>query len=571
MKKIMKYNCKNVLTSSTRFLVIGLLALNVLSCSKDKPSGATPEGETGPTEGTVLSFTVNNVTDPGISTVASTGNKSQSEKGFTEFIQAEEGGFDALMEIKPTAFSTTLNGADQATGSRATTGLKAGSLPTTAKYRILIYDEQNAVLKQDVEVQSGTTPKIPVSPGVKYNWYAVSTNESTAPTVANGVISKSDLSNKDVLYAKGTITPQANVDNKIPIDFKHLNVAYSINVDSRGAFSSINNATQLAFPGSNTTLYAGDLNLFEGTYSNETAIPANSLTSSMTTTINSSSTGRPVVKNAVFYSSKGQTFGSNTFSVKFNTLSLRYDEDGTTNTSNNRTFPFSKSFTSTPGNQYVINVNLLQTGNIINGNIVWSRTNLIYVPGNSGNERYRFRKDNAYNTQDPNEFWNWKSQTPTGNSGVVDPCSLVYPLNTWRMPTRSELNSLGTASQRVWQPSGSNGVFFWVTQGAYVAWQWRFGRSETLESEYNISNPKTLILPLLGYRSTSGSYLGAPADLGLGLFAKAAEGHYWSSTSGTYQHLNDGSVFVFLPTVSNESKTGSNNEGRNIRCVRTKI
>jgi len=575
----MKSSYNNIFKRSTRLLTVAILALFVISCSKEKTTIEPPSTLEKTADGsTVVAFAVDDVIDLKTMAKANSGNKT---RGNTEFFQSKDGAVNAFLEMTSGAYTAGFNQNQQQTIQKAAaSGLKAGNLPTTAKYRLLLYDNTNTVLKKNIEIQSGSSPQIPVDAGVAYKWYAVSTNESSTPTVSNGKIAKSDLTNKDVLYASGTFTPQYGAVNKVPITFKHLNVAYSINLDSRGAFASINSSSQMAFPGTNVTLYAGDLALFTGVYENETAISASSLTSSMTTTTSNPSTGNAVVKNAVFYSSKGQTFdSSNRFSVNFTPLSLTIDEDNSV-VSKNQNYIFTKDFTTASGFQYNFNVQLSPSGSIINGSNIWAPTNLMYVPGKSGTYAYRFRKSNAYASADPNEFWKWNTLSPEGFLGSGDPCKQVFPENTWRLPTPNEFANLGsTPSSTLVNLQPSPGIFgtaasVFVSR-AYVAWQWRFGgNSKTIEEEYTLSTPINLILPFNGYMAINrfngqDEMQNEPVAAALGFFYYS-QGHYWTSSAYKYQLMRDDQTFIFAQKEFNSVTTSVNTERRNIRCIRSK-
>jgi hypothetical protein len=80
--------------------------------------------------------------------------------------------------------------------------------------------------------------------------------------------------------------------------------------------------------------------------------------------------------------------------------------------------------------------------------LLWARTNLTY--NTSQSDQYRLKVNNEYSDPDKDlDYWNWMSATPTGPSADnVDPCSKIYPENTWRMPTGDEYSSLGDPDQK---------------------------------------------------------------------------------------------------------------------------
>lgn len=85
----------------------------------------------------------------------------------------------------------------------------------------------------------------------------------------------------------------------------------------------------------------------------------------------------------------------------------------------------------------------------ING-LIWARGNLWYDDSDVNNH-YKIRRNASVEPVNSQDFWRFGTTTPSGTSHDpnYDPCAQVLPANTWRMPTKSEFQSLGATNAGV--------------------------------------------------------------------------------------------------------------------------
>ncbi|WP_372483139.1 hypothetical protein AB9J70_00380 [Elizabethkingia anophelis] len=98
--------------------------------------------------------------------------------------------------------------------------------------------------------------------------------------------------------------------------------------------------------------------------------------------------------------------------------------------------------TPAPGKNTNLNVNLYKIGGTIGG-VTWATGNLYYDYG-SGQQKIRPSditrwRGAAYADTD---YWKGLALTPNGTHGQGDPCTKVFPENTWRLPTQADFQIL---------------------------------------------------------------------------------------------------------------------------------
>ncbi|MYY43914.1 hypothetical protein [Elizabethkingia anophelis] len=460
------------------------------------------------------------------------------------------------------------------------------------KYRILIYDAQNNALVANVDATAGTSPNIVVDAGKNYKWYAISTNDTSTPTVdtTSGVIDSNILGNKDFLYAQGNINTVQG-QNSMNIIFKHYTSQLTVDLDVRGMFAKIDNTTAIELgtgvgAGFTSIIQSGDFNIFTGLYSNL----QNSAALTAANMVNKAGAGGNVgaTKTATFYTAKTDALLANTLSLRFNTLNLTMDDASTRSFSPNMVVPLNNTTTIQPsiGYRTQIIARLIESG-IKVSNILWARTNLYYAPNIPNTDKYRFHPDNEYTIENllnitvgnllsiqlngapfdvNNEYWNWMATTPTGTSGSGDPCGLVYPQGYWRMPTSAEFATLN-ANNTI----GVNTVNPLLIGGSRIASTFELDGGQTSNTNYP-TNSRKLFIPFFGYR-TGNTIIDSPGSVSvLGLLV-SGKAHYWSSTANganaNYDTRNYDAILgpvlgAGTPTIASGVRT----DGRNIRCVR---
>ena len=104
-----------------------------------------------------------------------------------------------------------------------------------------------------------------------------------------------------------------------------------------------------------------------------------------------------------------------------------------------------------PGVKYVLEFKLKKPTQVNIGGEVWALGNLVYNNGVYGfaatNDAYGnywfpgYEKPKVFGVNDPATHNNQKPSVQL-NGGNADPCSLVLPLNTWKLPTKAEFDNL---------------------------------------------------------------------------------------------------------------------------------
>ncbi|WDF67083.1 hypothetical protein PQ465_12280 [Sphingobacterium oryzagri] len=428
-------------------------------------------------------------------------------------------------------------------------------------YRIIILD-QNSKLVANVVATAGDNPQIRVDGHRRYTWYALSVNEisTQVPNInANGVVLKSSLVNKDVLYASGDIST-VDGNNNLEIIFRRMTTRYRVKLDVRGLFARQTGNTNLSVitkHNNGSLITMGDLNIYNGTFADIQPHVNATVSNSQMTNVDNTPLG--TTKYADFFTLDTDYIKGNNLSVKINRLDILRDDNSVRSYTSPIIVTFTERYTPIIGNTYELTLAMVEQPIRVHG-ILWARTNLTY--DNSKTDSYRFKTTPSGSRHgDRNkDYWNWMSATTTGVSEDTDPCTLVYPTGTWRMPTGAEWQWLG----RNFPDSRVHRAFlFWGTQFAYI---WK-PQQENPNSVYDVND---LFLAFGGYRNEGGTLSGVPlgiASIGSG------ECHYWSSTS-----VNNSQAIAFKSsynttglilswgrvTFSDESKK----EGRNIRCVR---
>lgn len=587
--------------------IIGSLGLlSVISASFLSCSSRDEEKVSGNTGGTVLSLNVT-VADNGggISALASASqrgiiNSSNLLVPIAESNMVSSNGFDAIVSAEGYKVG---NGAVASVSGGISPVAATQPMPVGIKYRFLLYDGTGTTLISNTVGVSGTNPNISADAGQSYKWVAFSINDPTLiPDVTSGVISRSDISNKDVLYASGTITPVSG-QNDLSVDFAHKASRIVVSLDTRGMFGTINNATMLevgagagaAFAG---VLQTGDLNVIAGTFSNFQNIAPVAASAMSNDAINGPATGATGAKIANFYTVNPVSIAANTLKVRIAPLNIAMSDATTRNFSTGVLSYSNTALTPAIGTSYSMTARMVESGVVVKG-VTWARTNLYYDPAVGQLNKYRFHPDNEYTIANllnitvgnllsiqlngapfniDNEYWNWMSSTPTGTNTGVDPCTRVFPLNTWRMPTGAEFTSLGAV------PDG-NDVSAPLIGGARIASVWNLDVGQVANASFP-TNSQKLFLPMFGYRNFN-SLVGqnqitdSPGSL-LSLVVASGASHYWTSvsvnTNDANAHYRPYTAAVVLPpplppvleiwgnaTVAAKPKV----EGRNIRCVRS--
>nr|WP_199162096.1 hypothetical protein [Elizabethkingia sp. ASV34] len=352
-------------------------------------------------------------------------------------------------------------------------------------------------------------PTITLDGGKTYQWYAFSANETTVPLTmidaGKSAIDAQNASNKDILYASGSINTQTG-NNYLDINFKHMTSRIDVNLDSKGMFTPMSgndDATANIGTGNGTSFSSivktQAFNLDSGTfYGSIVPVSDKALNSSIYTS-----------KVVNFYSSQPMITSAGVLTVKLTNMEFRELNNGLTkfNRSSYVNLPNSQALKTKIGSSYAVNVHLIQSAVNING-ILWSRSLLINYNvswasnvGVTGLRLDTFSYLNPANIDPKRNYWSWNALTPEGTpnnsnySATQDPCMQLYPAGAWRMPTATEASSLVAKTPDNLRIAWSNpptiiysdfGITFNHTAGATA-------------TEY-ITEKREMYIPFAGYR-----------------------------------------------------------------------
>ncbi len=430
----------NKFTSYFRTISVGITlstALFFQSCSNRE----TATEEVGSGEQAQLMVNIEGImqevsTDPQAGTKAAGGFatiQAPKEINFTESIKA--------------ATSVTQQPMDQNTGRSihnavaATVQLPTQPMTSGYTYRVILYRIDGS-FHSATNFVAGTEGSIEVSKGQKYKWIAYSYNNNAAipaitdnqiPTIATAV-------DKDLLYASGEVTigtsPQGEqLTQALPITFEHKMSKISLAINARGMNATIDNiAVVMRTP---VSFNQGILDLKTG------AMQANGSVNYATgdpITFQNSAVYGSAVKEAFFYTT--QSTGALNVNLKHNVIDVSIDGVSESLIGSGQTVTTDFVATPAPGKNTNLNVNLYKIGGTIGG-VTWATGNLYYDYG-SGQQKIRPSditrwRGAAYADTD---YWKGLALTPNGTHGQGDPCTKVFPENTWRLPTQADFQIL---------------------------------------------------------------------------------------------------------------------------------
>ncbi|RKF37645.1 hypothetical protein BCY89_27595 [Sphingobacterium siyangense] len=573
------------------------------SCQKERVDQATTEKR----EGLKLRIKALGLADS-IINISKQGSLSKTASGNPkEVILARDqlaigDGFDAIvsgdLKIK-SQIPSALASSDGKISSGGIRKLAIKPLADNIVYRILIYNETGNELLQNVVARNGIDPEIPVEGSKTYKWVAVSTNTQEVPDLTGQKITSADLINKDLLYASGNITITGE-NNFLEITFEHKTTQIDVNIDTRGLFGSINtfNSVQVGEFGSTfkTLLNSADFDLLTGEFGELQPIPSDRTIDHLK---DKSPETDDLVKTVTLFTvvPKGKEIQANSLAIS-PIFSINLDRHiyyppstaqvYTRNYGRNNIYLRinNSAFTTLLGDQFSLSANMIESPLIIGG-ISWARSNLWY-DGSAGQKYpYRFKVDCGippYETSIQNEYWNWKSLTPSGSAGAGDPCLEVYPKGIWRMPTSIEMYNLGNRASyeyygfSVTQGYQSADTYDWY---AVVNQSWNENNnSRIIAGDYSGYSDK-VIFSYNGYRqngviSNSRTLIDSRKTRSFSAIVSAG---YWTGTengSSAVSLVANCRVDYTRPnryttTYDNKSLTNySKTMGFNVRCIRNR-
>lgn len=403
-----------------RFWTIFVMAIaTIFACSKEKDTPIESEK-------TVVKINLGGTNFA--SDVVKKGTTQSSGRGSDHLIIPLTDKFDIVVTLRPEndqLFNSAVVG--RRGGQMAATPVLT-PLPIGTNYSIAAYSNAGAyVTHQNYTYSSGQIPELTLTPGA-YQFIVVASGNNTLPTINfNQPLSdiNFDVQNADMdfMYFKQAMTVQAGQTNELNVILKHLftQVILTLNTEAIGEVGSIGQATITPnYSAINVSLSDGNL-----------SYPPTSTSGSKNFTF-ANSTGEILVSNPVFIFPNSTSTGSITIA------NLQIGDI---------TKPLTLSnLPLLDGVKYKLEF-VIQAAGINIGSEIWSGGNLVYDPVDN---RYGFTaSDNDYGN-----YWfagytlpkllDGTDQGPSSaiNGAAGDPCGLVAPAGTWRLPTEAEATQL---------------------------------------------------------------------------------------------------------------------------------
>lgn len=528
-----------------------LLILSILffgSCSKKDDIGADSELKGDGTKISVFVASIADVADgsdvPAVISDNFDGNAQKLNNNSLSFQKENKtlgtkivssGGIDARLSVvdedkhtQVAANSPTFK-ATSTTASSQTVNLTStiSTLPSGITYRLLLYNPDGS-FKSSTLLTTGTAGSIDAAKKTTYTWFAYSYNDGGAvPDVANYATPTIPTAvNRDMLWATGTVTSNTAADNivappvPISINFTHMIARLGIVLNAQGMFAGVNSGTvQINAP----SLQVGTLNLKTGAITNSATAPAGTAPSSVS--VRWKTAMLDTAKIAYFYTTSSATTFTN-FRATVTAFSLQLDDGSTrafTGLSSVFTFPI---VTPVTGKGVLLKIDMIESPLTVNG-VKWARANLwwnspTYAGGTASNGPvYAFRHypDSRYPKPTVNaEYWPYSALTPVPppapvrTNPPVDPCSLVYPAGTWRMPTKLESLSLVATPNPVFNPASPTPGTIPLSsppQGGMVQY---VSTTSTANTPYPYNN--NLVIPFKGFELQGSTSVFSAGNIG---------------------------------------------------------
>lgn len=426
----------------------------LLSCKTDKSELATNSN---------LQISLNGIEDYVEVDYTTKQSSTIKKSNITPTLIDSYDGFDAITSIR---IAEPLVGDEMTKEASAIKKISVttSKLDNTVRYRIVFYKISENTIVANQEIKVGDAPSIKLDAGVAYKWIAYSINQATVPTITNNVINKTDIANKDFLYATGNITMQYG-DNYLNLTFKRYTTQYVVNVDVRGMFATFHNNTKVSISNGDIDLFkTANFNVLTGEFqgTHESIKINGSDLKAITSGVNDK-------KTATFYTIiESEVAIKDALKLNFAPLSIVMDKESEHPNGLIREFTTSTvdlkhnalSGASTRGRRYIIDAMLVESAvKVGTSTTEWARSNLWYAVDSTATGRYRFRvsphqRDVSENNTigqiiNPLDLWKFNTTTPDGTSQTngFDPCKVVYPNNLWKMPSDVNFNQLATPSK----------------------------------------------------------------------------------------------------------------------------
>lgn len=331
-------------------------------------------------------------------------------------------------------------------------GPKSWKLDNGIKYRLLAYDSNEIKVVDTIyTVGAYSGNGLNLNSGSTYTFIAYSIlSNSQVPAAPAGKLSDAVFTgidgNTDFIHFRKSLTLKPG-KNELNVLLKHAfsQLATRVNSGSVGNITTIKARIGDHFLAPTISLSNGNVLAYNNRAANGKEIVF------VNTSTNSATNEATIVCNS----------GANTSTITIDEITINNI------TKKAITIPGIKL---APGTRYVLTLNIktftpdaepgIQLGNstYAPGNLVYSRSSNTYSFSSKGDGDLWFKNYVKPRRNDLDNLpWGQNNQRPRAelNGGAGDPCTLVAPLNTWRLPTRAEMENIRTSTEA--QVSGHPG------------------------------------------------------------------------------------------------------------------
>lgn len=357
-----------------------------------------------------------------------------------------------LTPVYTTSSSRTLKGSNRA--ESVDTGHKEGQLKAGTEYAVAIFDASGNYKETKSFTQGNGTQDFSIAKG-NYTFliYASGTGKGLPTIPADATLSTVNFEGlkADVDFMLDQVPFEVkDGQNVLNADLDHLFTQVTLKFDS----SKISGATVIGGATVTPSSVSANVKLSDG------AVSYAATTEEVSFTL-PTKTGKIIVSDSTFIT----TAYTETGIVNLTGLSIN----------NSIAKPFSfKNLTFKPGVKYILELSVKAPVSVNIGGEVWALGNLTYENGvygfaatNDASGDYWFP---GYLRPKVIDAANTNPSPSEGINGLQgDPCALVLPLNTWRLPTKAEADKLILRTRET--GSGEQGA-----DNPKNVSQWRVGR-----------------------------------------------------------------------------------------------
>lgn len=435
--------------------------------------------------------------------------------------QSSNGGVSASKTVKVPVGNNSLTATLEPSPGTQT---RATALTTGVRYRIVAYAANDISATGYVNhadyVVGGTTPSflLPVNCSYTFVCYSYGTTTVLPNFDKNSTTMAANPETADLMYCKKNVTV-TKLEKSFSVVFSHLFSKVTVIVEGSG--KNITACSGYLTPSYQATVSLVDGSLVKG--------------SSVTGTVNWPSLGTTTVtSNPILVNTNAEEVSLTLSSITLGSKTLTNQSIAFTG----KTMESGKNYTLRVIFKYKPSGAIEVTGS----SVYWAPGNLIYSPG-----KFQFASTQDYYSGKVygNDYWCWNylSCNPyeyprtdydynSDYDSRLDPCTIVAPAGTWRMPTQDEFKTfLSLDHVHVF----INNIYIGISYGT--------------DQETNIIDNRFVFLPPAGMRHSSGYMV----DVG----SKFA---YWTATRITgYQQ-----VYFANEVVGNFA---GRDYGMSIRCV----